>query len=145
MLTNDTRPPESIAHIAFLSMLTAIIAVSPAAADDRVVCQQGARIKSGFVRNASHFLVRVSVVVPGGAGYTINSTNAPPPGTKCPASGAVTFLAEASTDDGRTYHRVMSRTRAQTGGTWLVEVAPDSFKGNFDYSAQFNVQIKPSL
>ncbi|HEX3484937.1 MAG TPA: hypothetical protein VHT51_07735 [Micropepsaceae bacterium] len=75
----------------------------------------------------------------------VTSTSSLPAGTKCPAAGAVTFLAEASNDDGRTYHRVMSRTRAQTGDTWLVEVAPDSFNGNFGYSAQFDIQIKPSF
>jgi hypothetical protein len=136
--------PQIVALLVVFSMLPALIPASPAAADNRVVCRQGASVTTRFVRNTSHFPVRVSVIVPGRPGYTITSTSSLPPGTNCPSSGAVTFLAEASTDAGRTYHRVMSRTRAQTGDTWLVEVAPDSFNGNFDYSAQFNVQIKTS-
>jgi hypothetical protein len=145
MPAKDKWRPQIVAHLAVFSMLTALMAPSPAAADDRVVCQQAASVTSRFVRNASHFPVRLSVIVPGRPGYTITSTSSLPSGTKCPTSGAVTFLAEASTDAGRTYHRVMSRTRAQTGDTWLVEVAPDSFNGNFDYSAQFSVQTKPSF
>lgn len=143
MSTTKKWRPRIVADIAVIPMLAALMAASPAAADDRVVCQQGANVTSRFVSNDSHFPLRVSVIMPGRPGYMITSTSALPPGIKCSASGAVTFLAEASTDNGRTYHRVMSRTRAQTGDTWAVEIAPDSFNGNFAYSARFSVQIKP--
>jgi hypothetical protein len=114
-----------------------------ARADDRVVCQKGATVTGRFVRNASRFPVRVSVILPGVPAYTMTETISLPPGAKCPVSVAVTFLADASTDNAKSYHRVMSRTLGQPDGTWLLEVAPDSFNGNFDYSAQFSIRIKP--
>jgi hypothetical protein len=125
--------------------LSAALAFATAArADDRVECQQGSSIASRLVHPDAHFPVRVSVTPPGAPPVTIAANGQLPSGIKCASGGAVTFLADASSDGGKSYHRVMSRTRAQADGTWLVEVAPDSFNGNFAYTAQFGVMVIPA-
>ena len=115
---------------------------TPAQADYRVVCQQGAQVVSRFVRNDSHFPVKVEVMLPGSPGIVITATAQLPPGAICRSSGAVTFLADASSDGGKSFHRVMTMNQQQADGSWLVEVAPDSFNGNFAYSALFNLSVK---
>lgn len=127
-----------------LALLAALLAsVSGARADDRVTCEAGASIASRVIRNDSHLPVRVAVTPPGARAATITNTVQLPRGIKCPAGGAITFLADASTDNGKSYHRVMSRTRAMADGTWTVDVAPDSFNGNFAYTAQFGIMVIP--
>ena len=84
------------------------------------------------------------MIPPGAPAVIIAANGQLPSGVKCAAGGAVTFLADASSDGGKSFHRVMSRTRAQADGTWLVEVAPDSFNGNFAYTAQFGVMVIPA-
>jgi hypothetical protein len=125
-------------------LLAILMLAFPARADDRVTCQAGASIASRFIHGDAHFPVRVSVTPPGAPAAIITSTVQLPRGIKCPAGGAITFLADASTDNGKSYHRVMSRTRAMADGTWTVDVAPDSFNGNFAYTAQFGIMVIPA-
>jgi hypothetical protein len=132
-----------MARLSVMTLLAALAPVSAARADDRVECQRGSSIASRLVRPDPHFPVRVAVTPPGAAPVTITAAAQLPSGVKCAAGGAVTFLADASTDGGKSYHRVMSRTRAQADGTWLVDVAPDSFNGNFAYTAQFGIMVIP--
>ena len=97
----------------FVFTLQAVVMIAPQArADDRVTCAAGASIASRLIRSDAHFPVRVSVTPPGAPAAVITSTAQLPRGIKCPAGGAITFLADASTDNGKSYHRVMSRTRA---------------------------------
>ena len=126
------------------TLAAALASATVARADDRVECQQGSSIASRLVHPDPHFPVRVSVIPPGAPAVTIAANGQLPSGVKCTAGGAVTFLADASSDGGKSFHRVMSRTRAQADGTWLVEVAPDSFNGNFAYTAQFGVMVIPA-
>lgn len=126
---------------AFAGLLAALTAASAAQADDRVMCQQGAGVASQFARNTSGFPVQVEVILPGMPALTITATKPLPASAKCPATGAVTFLADASTDQGKSFHRVMSRTRQTASGRWTVDIAPDSFNGNFTYTAQFAIMV----
>ena len=133
-----------IARLSVMVLLAALAPLSAARADDRPLCRQGDSIASRLVRADAHFPVRVSVTPPGAPAVTITAAAQLPPGVKCAAGGAVTFLADASSDNGKNFHRVMSRTRALADGTWLVEVAPDSFNGNFAYTAQFGIMVIPA-
>ena len=133
-----------IARLSLMVLLAALASASAARADDRVECQQGGSIASRLVRADPHFPVRVSVTPPGAPAAMITAAAQLPPGVKCASGGAVTFLADASSDNGKSFHRVMSRTRALADGTWLVEVAPDSFNGNFAYTAQFGIMVIPA-
>jgi hypothetical protein len=132
-----------IARLSVMVLLAALAPLSAARADDRIECQQGDSIASRLVRADAHFPVRVSVMPPGAPAIAVTAAAQLPPGVKCAAGGAVTFLADASSDNGKSYHRVMSRTRALADGTWLVEVAPDSAGGNFAYTAQFGIMVIP--
>lgn len=132
-----------IARITTVTLFAACVCASAARADDRVTCAAGASIASRLIHADPRFPVRVSVTPPGAPAAIITATAQLPRGIKCAASGAVTFLAHASTDKGKSYHRVMSRTREQADGTWAVDVAPDSFNGNFAYTAQFGVMVIP--
>jgi hypothetical protein len=114
-----------------------------ARADAGVFCPAGAAVSSKFVQNTSHFPVKLEVTLPGSPAIVITDATQLPPGAVCRVAGLVTFLADASTDNGKTYHRVMSRSVAQSDGSWLAEAAPDSFNGNFAYSAQFAIAVKP--
>lgn len=127
---------------AALFVLLPALAASAARADDRVVCPQGATVVSHFVRNTSGLPVRVEVILPGQPALTITQTSQLPATAKCPATGAVTFLADASTDKGKSFHRVMSGTTQAADGSWTVGVAADSFNGNFSYTAQFSIAVK---
>ena len=127
-----------------MAFFAALASASAARADDRVTCQAGSMIASRFVRGDSRFPVKVEVTTPGAPALIITSTVQLPRGVKCAAGGAVTFLADASTDGGKSFHRVMSRTREQADGTWLVEAAPDSAGGNFAYTAQFGIMVIPA-
>jgi hypothetical protein len=133
-----------IARLSLMVLLAAMASVSAARADDRVECQQGGSIASRLVRADAHFPVRVSVTPPGAPAVTITAAVQLPPGVKCASGGAVTFLADASSDNGKSFHRVMSRTRGLADGTWLVEIAPDSFNGNFAITAQFGIMVIPA-
>ena len=133
-----------IARLSLMVLLAAMASVSAARADDRVECQQGGSIASRLVRADPHFPVRVSVTPPGASAVTITAATQLPPGVKCASGGAVTFLADASSDNGKSFHRVMSRTRGLADGTWLVEIAPDSFNGNFAITAQFGIMVIPA-
>ena len=112
-----------IARLSLMVLLAALASASAARADDRVECQQGGSIASRLVRADPHFPVRVSVTPPGAPATMITAAAQLPPGVKCASGGAVTFLAD---------------------GTWLVEVAPDSFNGNFAYTAQFGIMVIPA-
>jgi hypothetical protein len=133
-----------IARAAVTALLLVPLLVAAARADDRVECQAGSMIASRFVRGDSRFPVKVAVTTPGAPAIVITSTVPLPRGVKCAADGAVTFLADASTDGGKSYHRVMSRTREQADGTWLVEIAPDSASGNFAIATQFGIMVIPA-
>ena len=133
-----------IARITIMALLAACVCAAAAWADDRVTCAAGASIASRMIRSDAHFPVRVSVPPPGAPAAVITSTAQLPRGIKCPAGGAITFLADASTDNGKSYHRVMSRTRAMADGTWTVDVAPDSSNSNFAYTAQFGIMVIPA-
>lgn len=135
-----------MARLAAPMFFLALLAASAAAAraDDPVACQQGASIASRMVRTDPRFPVRVSVTPPGAAPVTITATAQLPPGVKCTAAGVVSFLADASSDNGKSYHRVMSRTRALADGTWLVEIAPESANGNFALTTQFGILVIPA-
>jgi hypothetical protein len=130
-----------IMRAALVGLLAALTCASVARADDRVMCKQGAGVASHFVRNTSGLPVQVEVILPGMPALTITATKPLPADAKCPATGAVTFLADASTDQGNSFHRVMSRTSQAANGSWTVDVAPDSFNGNFVYSAQFAISV----
>jgi hypothetical protein len=132
-----------ITRAALAALFLAPVLTLPARADDRVTCPAGASIASRLIHPDPHFPVRVSVTPPGAPAATITATAQLPRGVKCAAGGAVTFLADASTDNGKSYHRVMSRTRQQADGTWAVDIAPDSFNGNFAYTAQFGIMVIP--
>jgi hypothetical protein len=132
------------ARVLLASLVLVPLLATGARADDRVTCEAGASIASRFIRNDTHFPVRVAVTPPGAPAATITNTTQLPRGIKCPAGGAITFLADASTDNGKSYHRVMSRTRAMADGTWTVDIAPDSFNGNFAYTAQFGIMVIPA-
>jgi hypothetical protein len=133
-----------IARTALLVCLSMFVFANAARADDRVMCAQGALVVSHFVRNSSGFPVQVEVILPGMPALTINAGKQLPANAKCPATGAVTFLADASTDQGKSFHRVMSRTSQAADGSWTVDIAPDSFNGNFASTAQFGIAVKPA-
>jgi hypothetical protein len=130
-----------ITRAAFAGLLAALVCAIPARADDRVMCQQGAAVASRFVRNTSGFPVQVEVILPGMPAFIITATKPLPAGAKCPATGAITFLADASTDHGLSFHRVMSHTNLAANGNWTVDIAPDSFNGNFALTAQFAIAV----
>src|SRR6202012_4585026 len=132
------------ARILAVSFVLVPLLTAGARADDRVTCEAGASLASRFIRNNTHFPVRVAVTPPGAPAATITNAVQLPRGIKCPANGAITFLADASTDNGKSYHRVMSRTRAMADGTWTVDVAPDSSNSNFAYTAQFGIMVIPA-
>ena len=125
-------------------LLTASLTfAAPAFADDAALCPQGAIVTSHFVKNTSGLPVKIEVTTPGAPAIVITQTAQLPAGVVCSATGRIGFLADASTDKGKSFHRVMTRTAPGANGSLLVEAAPDSFNGNFAYSAQFSISIKP--
>jgi hypothetical protein len=128
-----------------LIFLIALLSLSNTAyADVGAMCPAGATVTSKFVKNTSGLPVKIEVTTPGSPAIIISETSQLPPRVTCRARGLVTFLADASTDKGKSFHRVMSRTANGSDGGLLVEAAPDSFNGNFAYSAQFAITIKPA-
>jgi hypothetical protein len=131
----------------FLAALLPFIALlslsGTAYADDAAMCPQGATVTSKFVKNTSGLPVKIEVTTPGSPAIVITQTAQLPPGVVCRATGRIGFLADASTDKGKSFHRVMTRTASGPNGGLLVEAAPDSFNGNFAYSAQFSISVKP--
>jgi hypothetical protein len=132
-----------VLRAAFAGLLAALTVACAAHADDRVMCRQGAGVASHFVRNTSGFPVQVAVILPGMPALTISATKPLPATAKCPATGAVTFLADASTDQGQSFHRVMSHTHRAANGRWTIDIAPDSFNGNLNTTAQFAITVAP--
>ena len=130
-----------IMRAAFAGLLAALTFTSAARADDRVMCQQGAGVASHFVRNTSGFPLQVEVILPGMPALLITATKPLPASARCPATGAINFLADASTDQGKSFHRVTSHTHLAANGNWTVDIAPDSFNGNFATTAQFAITV----
>jgi hypothetical protein len=129
---------------AALLTLVPLLFAQGAQADVGAMCAAGATVTSKFVQNTSGLPVKIEVTTPGAPAIVITQTMQLPPGVVCRVRGLVTFLADASTDKGKSFHRVMSRTVTGPDGGLLVEAAPDSFNGNFAYSAQFAIAIKPA-
>ena len=132
------------ARAALFGLVPVLFCATAAHADYRVICPQGANVASHFIRNSSGFPVQVEVILPGMPALIINAGKQLPANAKCPAAGTVTFLADASTDQGKSFHRVTSRTAQLADGSWTVDIAPDSFNGNFANTAQFGIAVKPA-
>ncbi|HEY2836157.1 MAG TPA: hypothetical protein VGI89_06265 [Rhizomicrobium sp.] len=88
----------------------ALMLAQAAQADDSALCPAGATVTSKFVKNSSGLPVKIEVTTPGSPAITISETAQLPPGVVCRAMGRITVLADASTDKGRSFHRVMTRT-----------------------------------